>query len=126
MNSSPRENKKVKKLESKFQGFANAVDKVVGSPFWFSLSVFIVVVWALSGFFIGFGHTWQLIINTFTTVMTFLMISLLHSSQQKWEEKIERMQDSEATNILEIKEDTERMSSKEMASPEEGAPQDQG
>ena len=115
--------KKSENIEKKFQGFADAVDRIVGSSYWFAFSVFIVVVWAFSGLIIGFGQTWQLIINTTTTVMTFLMISLLHSSQQKWEKKIERLQDKEATNIKEIKEETKKMSSEKADPVEESAAQ---
>ena len=115
--------KKSENIEKKFQGFADAVDRIVGSSYWFAFSVFIVVVWAFSGLIIGFGQTWQLIINTTTTVMTFLMISLLHSSQQKWEKKIERLQDKEATNIKEIKEETKKMSSEKTDPAEESATQ---
>ena len=101
---------KGKKIKKRFQGFADKINDIVGSPFWFAFSVAIVVTWALSGFVVGFTGTWQLVINTFTTILTFLMISLLHSSQKKWEDKIERLQDREATIIKKIQKDTKRIS----------------
>ena len=97
------------KLYRKFQAFANVIDKIVGSPFWFVFSLLLVAGWFLSGFFIGFGDSWQLIINTTTTILTFLMISLLHSSQQKWEDRMERLRDREATHIRELAKETKKI-----------------
>lgn len=105
----PKTNK-TGKVEKKFQAFADFVDRIVGSPFWFAFSVMLVVTWAFSGFILGFGQTWQLMINTTTTILTFLMIALLHSSQQKWEDRMERMQDREATHIRELKKETKKIS----------------
>jgi low affinity Fe/Cu permease len=117
MNQEVKNGSKKGKVERKFQAFADRIDKIVGSPFWFAFSIFMVVVWAFSGFIIGFGDSWQLIINTTTTVMTFLMIALLHSTQQKWEDRMERLQDREASFIREIKKDTKTISmEKEKAS----------
>lgn len=110
---------KGKKIKKKFQSFADRINDVVGSPFWFAFSVAIVISWALSGFVVGFTETWQLVINTFTTILTFLMISLLHSSQKKWEEKIERLQDREATIMKKIQKDTKRISYEKPGGAEE-------
>ena len=101
--------KKRSKIHKSFQAVADFVNNIVGSPFWFVFSVILVVAWFFSGFFIGFTETWQLIINTSTTILTFLMISLLHSSQKKWEDKIERLQNREASQIREIKKETKRI-----------------
>ncbi len=109
MDQLSRPVKKYGKLHKKFQAIADFVNDIVGSPFWFVFSVTIVVVWFFSGFVIGFTETWQLIINTSTTILTFLMISLLHSSQKKWEDRIERLQDREASQIREIKKETKRI-----------------
>ncbi len=87
------------KLEKQFSKFAEYFDNIVGSPYWFAFSVSIVLTWFISGFFVGFGDTWQLMINTTTTILTFLMISLLHTSEKKWEQRIERLEKREATNI---------------------------
>jgi len=102
--------RKPNRIKKKFQNFADRVNGIVGSPFWFAFSVAVVITWAFSGFLVGFTETWQLVINTFTTILTFLMISLLHSSQKKWEEKIERLQDREATIMKNIQKDTKRIS----------------
>lgn len=117
--------KKKGKVEKKFQAFADRIDKIVGSPFWFAFSLFMVVVWFFSGFVVGFGDSWQLIINTTTTVLTFLMIALLHSSQQKWEDRMERMQDREASHIREIKKETKRISYEKPQKQESSTTSDQ-
>lgn len=109
-------------VEKKFQAFADFMDRIVGSPFWFVFSIVIVVTWLFSGTIIGFTETWQLIINTTTTILTFLMISLLHSSQQKWEDKIERLQDREASHIRDIKKETKRIT---FESPSKSEQEDQ-
>ena len=110
MNPQPTQIKKHGKLHKKFQAIADAVSNIAGSPFWFAFSVIMVITWFFSGFFLNFSETWQLMINTTTTILTFLMISLLHSSQKKWEDKIERLQDREATTIKKIQKDTKRIS----------------
>jgi low affinity Fe/Cu permease len=109
MDQPIRSGKKQSKIHKKFQSIADFFNNIAGSPYWFVFSIIIVLTWFVSGFFIGFTDTWQLIINTSTTIMTFLMISLLHSSQKKWEDKIERMQDREASHIREIKKETKRI-----------------
>lgn len=88
--SSPKKTS-LDKYES-FDQTAAKVSRMIGSPLWFFFSVMLVVVWFFSGFFIGFEETWQLLINTATTIMTFLMMSLLHSSQSRWERDIEEIQ----------------------------------
>ncbi len=49
----------------------------------FTLALAVVVVWALTGPFVGFSETWQLVINTGTTIVTFLMVFLIQRSQNK-------------------------------------------
>ena len=54
-----------------------------GRPATFALAVGMVVVWAISGPFFGFSETWQLVINTSTTIVTFLMVFVLQNSQNR-------------------------------------------
>jgi len=56
-----------------FRGFAEQVSITAGSPWAFVVAVGVLVVWALSGPFFGFSEQWQLIINSFTTIVTFLV-----------------------------------------------------
>jgi low affinity Fe/Cu permease len=66
-----------------FSSFARAVEALAGSPGAFALSVLLVLVWAGTGPFFGFSDTWQLVINTFTTILTFLMVFLIQSTQTR-------------------------------------------
>lgn len=66
-----------------FSRFARWTERQVGSPISFTLAVGIVVVWALSGPFFGWSDTWQLVINTGTTIVTFLMVFLIQSTQTR-------------------------------------------
>jgi low affinity Fe/Cu permease len=70
-------------LESWFTRVANAVAIAVGRPVAFLLCGIAVVIWALSGPFFGFSDTWQLIINTGTTIVTFLMVFLIQNTQNR-------------------------------------------
>ena len=66
-----------------FRKFANAVSQVVGTSWVFILAVSVVVVWALSGPMFHFSDTWQLVINTSTTIVTFLMVFLIQNTQNR-------------------------------------------
>ncbi len=83
------------KLVKKFRKFSESTNKIVGSPYWFIFSLLLILVWLPSGVFFGWGEIWHLLINTTTTILTFLMMSLLHSSQSKWEERMDRLQEKE-------------------------------
>ena len=62
---------------------------VSGRPATFTLAVTIIVVWALLGRYFGFSDTWQLVINTGTTIITFLMVFLIQSTQNRDTEAIQ-------------------------------------
>ncbi len=66
-----------------FTKLANAVAHAAGRPLTFITCCSLVVVWALSGPFFGFSDTWQLIINTSTTVITFLMVFVIQNTQNR-------------------------------------------
>lgn len=66
-----------------FTGFANAISKWVGRPYTFIGCVAFVLLWALSGPLFGFSDTWQLVINTSTTIITFLMVFLIQNTQNR-------------------------------------------
>src|SRR5262245_15168205 len=73
------------KSRSWFTRFA----KATGRPITFSVAVAVIVAWALSGPLFGFSDTWQLIVNTATTVITFLMVFLIQSTQNRDSEAIQ-------------------------------------
>src|SRR4029078_9821248 len=66
-----------------FERVARAVSKVMGSASAFVVALGIVVLCAVSGPLFGFSQTWQLVINTGTTIVTFLMVFLLQSTQNR-------------------------------------------
>ncbi|TPI72581.1 low affinity iron permease family protein [Mesorhizobium sp. B2-8-9] len=70
-------------MERGFTRFAGGVAKATGRPWAFALCVASVVVWALTGPVLHFSETWQLIINTSTTIVTFLMVFLIQSTQNR-------------------------------------------
>jgi len=67
----------------RFEEFSRRVTHAVGRPWAFLIALLVVVVWALSGPLFGFGDTWQLVINTGTTIVTFLMVFLIQQAQNK-------------------------------------------
>jgi low affinity Fe/Cu permease len=66
-----------------FTRIANAVAHAAGMPATFVACCLIVIVWASSGPLFGFSDTWQLIINTGTTIVTFLMVFLIQNTQNR-------------------------------------------
>ena len=66
-----------------FEAFANKVTKATGSTPVFVGAVGIVIIWAISGPLFDFSETWQLVINTGTTIITFLMVFLIQKTQNK-------------------------------------------
>jgi low affinity Fe/Cu permease len=70
-------------FEKSFTRIANAVAYVSGMPFTFIVCVLVVVAWAVSGPLFGFSDTWQLVINTGTTIVTFLMVFLIQNTQNR-------------------------------------------
>jgi low affinity Fe/Cu permease len=70
-------------MTSWFRRFAHVTAEMVGRPQSFFLAVFIVAVWALTGPLFHFSDTWQLAINTGTTIVTFLMVFLIQNTQNR-------------------------------------------
>ena len=66
-----------------FRKFAQAASHAVGSPWAFIIAALIIVVWATSGPLFGYSDTWQLVINTGTTIITFLMVFLIQNTQNR-------------------------------------------
>lgn len=66
-----------------FTRFAQWISTQAGRPVTFVGAVVLIVLWAASGPFAGFGDTWQLIINTSTTIITFLMVFVIQNSQNR-------------------------------------------
>ena len=71
------------KSTSLFSRFAKWTSRVAGSPPAFGFAVVIVLAWAVTGPLFGFSDTWQLVINTGTTIATFLMVFLIQNTQNR-------------------------------------------
>jgi low affinity Fe/Cu permease len=70
-------------LRERFHQFSRATSDAVGSVWAFLLALGTVAVWALTGPLFGFSDTWQLVINTGTTIITFIMVFLIQSTQNR-------------------------------------------
>src|SRR5438132_14404088 len=66
-----------------FRKLAVATASAVGSPSAFLLAVIVIVAWGITGPMFGFSDTWQLVINTATTIITFLMVFLIQNTQNR-------------------------------------------
>jgi len=70
-------------MNRRFAHFATATAKATGSPATFLVCVLLVIGWALSGPVFHYSETWQLVINTGTTIVTFLMVFLIQNTQNR-------------------------------------------
>lgn len=71
------------KKKTVFAKFAGAISTWTGSSSAFCLALLVVIVWAVTGPLFDFSETWQLVINTGTTIITFLMVFLIQNSQNR-------------------------------------------
>ena len=70
-------------IRDAFHVFARRSSMVLGSPWAFACAILVIVVWAATGPTFHFSDTWQLIINTGTTIVTFLMVFLIQNTQNR-------------------------------------------
>ena len=66
-----------------FNALAKSISRFTGNPLCFGLALLLVLAWAATGPIFDFSETWQLVINTFTTIVTFLMVFLIQKTQNK-------------------------------------------
>jgi low affinity Fe/Cu permease len=66
-----------------FRKFASKISYIVGTPRAFIVAVVFIATWAITGPIFGFSNTWQLVINTFTTITTFLIVFLIQNTQNR-------------------------------------------
>jgi len=66
-----------------FHRFSSAVTRISGRPVASVMAFFLIIIWGITGPFFGFSNTWQLVINTGTTIITFLMVFIIQQSQNK-------------------------------------------
>lgn len=74
---------KKKSLTSFFNHFSEIITKVTGGVYAFIIAIIVVIIWAATGPVFKFSDTWQLVINTGTTIVTFLMVFIIQHSQNK-------------------------------------------
>lgn len=70
-------------LTDRFREAADRITHVAGTPWTMAGAVLVVLVWAVTGPLFGFSDTWQLVINTGTTIVTFLMVFAIQTSQNR-------------------------------------------
>src|SRR5436189_1493295 len=70
-------------IEKTFARFANATSRAAGHPWTFCACLLLVLGWAATGPMFHFSETWQLVINTGTTIITFLMVFLIQNTQNR-------------------------------------------
>jgi len=70
-------------MKELFRKFAQTTSQAVGSSWAFIFAVLIIVVWAVTGPMFHYSDTWQLVINTGTTIITFLMVFLIQNTQNR-------------------------------------------
>ncbi|MGN7725027.1 low affinity iron permease family protein [Luteimonas sp. 22616] len=71
------------KKSAAFTHFAQTAARFTGKPMCFAMAASLIVVWALTGPIFKFNNTWQLVINTGTTIVTFLMVFLIQNTQNR-------------------------------------------
>jgi low affinity Fe/Cu permease len=70
-------------IANSFNRFAKWTARTAGHPSTFGVAVAVIVVWAITGPIFGFSDSWQLVINTATTIVTFLMVFLIQNTQNR-------------------------------------------
>ncbi len=72
-----------------YSNFAKSIARMSGRPKTFALAAAVIVVWLVTGPLFGFSDTWQLVINTGTTIVTFLMVFLIQNTQNRDSEALQ-------------------------------------
>jgi low affinity Fe/Cu permease len=75
--------KQAKLKKGWFDRFSRMVTHATGQPAAFGIAAVVIIVWAVTGPIFGFSNTWQLVINTGTTIVTFLMVFVIQQSQNR-------------------------------------------
>jgi len=70
-------------INEKFRLFAQKISLIAGRPLTFLLAVVVIISWGFSGSFFNYSDTWQLVINTSTTIITFLMVFIIQNTQNR-------------------------------------------
>lgn len=104
-------------MKNIFRLFSARVSAITGSAYTFAFALLIIAIWATSGPIFGFSDTWQLIINTGTTIVTFLMVFLIQNTQNRDSKAMQLKLDEliRATHARDTFVDLEDLSDEEIA-----------
>ncbi|AFM24722.1 low affinity iron permease family protein [Desulfomonile tiedjei] len=111
--------KKSERFNELFRKFAHKCSDIAGSPWIFSAAVTIILLWGITGPFFGFSDTWQLIINTSTTIIIFLMVFLIQNTQNRESKAVQLKLDELIKSMKEARNsfiDLEELSDEELES----------
>ena len=100
-----------------FSRFSHSIARLAGRPATFAAACALIVLWAISGPVFGFSETWQLVVNTATTIITFLMVFVLQNSQNRDGEALQAKLDELILAIREADNDfigAEKLSDQEL------------
>jgi low affinity Fe/Cu permease len=90
---------------NRFDRFAESVSRFVSKGFFFTAAVVVVLLWMPTILFISSIDTWQLVINTLTSVLAFLLIALLQNSERRYDDALHQKIDAIATGLADLMED---------------------
>lgn len=116
------------KQEDFFTRFTSSVSTAMGRPWIFAAALGLLIIWVFSGPLLGFSDTWQLIINTSTTIVTFLMVFIIQNTQNrdslavnlKLDVLLEKM-GADKEDILEAEEKSDKYLQKKVSKEQDGA-----
>jgi len=83
MSKRKNQSKDFSGFDHRFAQLTSWVARQAGSPIAFALAALLIVVWAVTGPFLGYSDLWQLTVNTATTIVTFLMVFIIQNSQNR-------------------------------------------
>jgi low affinity Fe/Cu permease len=98
----PRE--RTEQPENRFDRFAEAISRFASQGIFFTAAVVVVVLWLPTILFISSVDTWQLVINTLTSVLAFLLIALLQNSERRYDDALHRKIDTIAEGLADLME----------------------
>lgn len=101
-----------------FSRFAQRLSNWSGRPPTFVIALGLILAWAISGPFFDFNDTWQLVINTSTTIVTFLMVFLIQNTQNRDTDALLGLDDLDADTLRELRERYQRMGERDGDTPQ--------